>query len=627
MKVTELILVCALIVGGASRLHAQPVEVAERSIADEARDMAAGRVTSEGLVKAYLSRIEAYDQKGPALNALITLNPNALNEARALDRERRTTGPRGPLHGVPVIVKDNYSTADLQTTAGTLALLGFVPDRDAFQVRKLREAGAVIIGKSNLHELASGITTVGSAFGAARNPYDPTRTPGGSSGGTAAAVAASFAAAGMGSDTCGSIRVPAAFNNLFGLRPTKGLSSIAGIVPLSTTQDVGGPLARTVADLAVMLDATVGEDPADPATHLPPGVTRPRFMDALAPQALKGARIGVLEPLFGDGQDDAETLKIVRSAIEALQRQGATLVPVVLPELPATLDGSSVINAEFREDLATYLAANKTALVRSLDEIVRGGLIHTALEPVLTLRVASKGRDSDEYRIALAKRALLQLMIRRLMDDQKLDALAYPTIRRPPSRIGDPQAGGTCQLSASTGFPALSMPAGFTQSGLPAGVELLGRAFDDAKLVSYAYAYEQAAHPRRAPARTPALAGRSSPPVVAWAARTEAPGTHRSVSARFSFDPSTSRLTYHVEAAGFAEGEILAATLHRASGGGNGPVLAVLSAHGFRSLSGSEVLTDPDRAKMMSGELYLRIATRAKIDDAPRLALRPPPTN
>ena len=191
MKVTELILVCALIVGGASRLHAQPVEVAERSIADEARDMAAGRVTSEGLVKAYLSRIEAYDQKGPALNALITLNPNALNEARALDRERRTTGPRGPLHGVPVIVKDNYSTADLQTTAGTLALLGFVPDRDAFQVRKLREAGAVIIGKSNLHELASGITTVGSAFGAARNPYDPTRTPGGSSGGTAAAVAAS----------------------------------------------------------------------------------------------------------------------------------------------------------------------------------------------------------------------------------------------------------------------------------------------------------------------------------------------------------------------------------------------------------------------------------------------------
>src|SRR5215468_4840901 len=188
----------------------------------------------------------------------------------------------------------------MQTTAGTMALLGFVPSSDAFQVRKLREAGAVIIGKSNLHELASGITTTGSAFGQTLNPYDPSRNPGGSSGGTGAAIAASLAAAGMGSDTCGSIRVPSSVNNLVGLRPTKGLSSIAGIVPLSVTQDVGGPLARSAADLAVMLDATIGEDPADPATHLPPSQPRPKFLDALQPAALKDVRIGILEPLFGD---------------------------------------------------------------------------------------------------------------------------------------------------------------------------------------------------------------------------------------------------------------------------------------------------------------------------------------
>src|SRR5215467_3450119 len=245
MKTARRLLVCAWLIACAPTVHAQAFEVAESAIADEQKAMAEGRVTSQALVQAYLNRIEAFDHRGPRLNALITLNPNGIREAEALDHERAAKGPRGPLHGIPVIVKDNYSTADMQTTAGTMALLGFVPSRDAFQVRKLREAGAVIIGKSNLHELASGITTTGSAFGQTLNPYDPSRNPGGSSGGTAAAVAASFATAGMGSDTCGSIRIPSASNNLVGLRPTKGLSSISGIVPLSTTQDVGGPLARS----------------------------------------------------------------------------------------------------------------------------------------------------------------------------------------------------------------------------------------------------------------------------------------------------------------------------------------------------------------------------------------------
>src|SRR5579872_5342190 len=521
--------------------HAQVFEVAESSIAAEQKAMSAGRVTSKAPVQAYLDRIQAFDHHGPRLNALITLNPNALREAEALDRERAAKGPRGPLHGIPVIVKDNYSTADMQTTAGTMALLGFVPSRDAFQVRKLREAGAVILGKANLHELASGITTVGSAFGQTLNPYDPSRNPGGSSGGTAAAVAASFAAAGMGSDTCGSIRIPSSFNNLVGLRPTKGLSSIAGIVPLSTTQDVGGPLARSVADLAVMLDATIGEDPADPATHLEAGRSRPKFMEALQAGALKGARIGILEPLFGDASDDREVIRIVRASIEEFKKEGAVAVSVPIPELNADLNGSSVINAEFKEDLAKYLARNENAPVHSLEEIVRGGMFHASLESVLSARVASKGRDSREYQIALAKRAAIQQTILKLLEDQKLDALVYPTMRRKPARIDDPQGGSTCQLSASTGFPAITMPAGLTADGLPVGVELMGRAMDDAKLVSYAYAYEQAAHHRRAPSRTPPLSA---------AARVSWQSTAAGISAKFTFDPTTNELSYEVSAPG-----------------------------------------------------------------------------
>jgi Asp-tRNA(Asn)/Glu-tRNA(Gln) amidotransferase A subunit family amidase len=614
------LLVCTLLIAGA---HAQSFEVAEATIADEGRAMAEGRVTSKALVQAYLNRIAAFDQRGPRLNALITINPNTLAEAEALDRERAAKGPRGPLHGIPVIVKDNYSTADMPTTAGTMALLGFVPTSDAFQVRKLREAGAVIIGKSNLHELASGITTMGSAFGQTLNPYDPSRNPGGSSGGTAAAITASFAAAGMGSDTCGSIRIPASVNNLVGLRPTKGLSSIAGIVPLSVTQDVGGPLARSLADLAVMLDATIGEDPADPATHLRAGQSRPKFMDALDAGALKGARIGILEPLFGDASDDQEVIRIVRASIEELKKDGAVTVSVPIPELLAALEGSSVINTEFKEDLASYLAKSGNPPVHSLEEIVRGGLIHAALEGVMNARVASKGRDSREYKIALAKREAIQQSILRLMEDQKLDALVYPTMRRRPARIGDPQGGSNCQLSASTGFPAISMPAGFTADGLPVGVELLGRAWDDAKLVGYAYAHERATHHRRAPGRTPALGSRLDVPLVTWQSSVQAEGGG-TVSATFSFDPTTNELSYTVTISALPASQMLAATIHRGAKGESGPVIAVLANHPFRTISGMERLSDPDRERMMSGGLYLRIASRLRAADNLRIVLTPP---
>lgn len=602
---------------------AQHIEVAEASIADLQRAMSEGRVTSQVLVQSYLNRIAAFDQLGPRLNAIITLNPNALREAESLDRERAAQGPRGPLHGIPVIVKDNYSTTDMPTSAGTLALLGFVPSADAFQVRKLREAGVVLLGKSNLHELASGITTTGSAFGQTRNPYDPSRNPGGSSGGTGAAIAASFATAGMGSDTCGSIRIPASVNNLVGLRPTKGLSSIAGIVPLSVTQDTGGPLTRTVADLAVVLDATIGEDPADPATHLPTGQSRPKFMDALQPGALKGSRIGILEVLFGDGSDDAEVIRIVREAIDELKKQGATTISVPMKELTEALNGSSVIGLEAKEDLAQYLASYGNPPVHSLDEIVRSGLIHAALEPTFKLRVASKGRDSHEYKIALAKRTAIQQSILKLMEDEKLDALVYPTMRRKPARINEPQGGVTCHLSASTGFPAITVPAGFTADGLPVGLELLGRAFDDLKLVSFAYAYEQATHHRRAPFRTPALGGRTNLPVLSWTSRVEAPGTNGTISGKFTLNPSTNELAFEITATGFVDDDILAATVHRTAKESNAPAIAVLANHAFKTIGGTEILSDPDRERLMSGGLYLRITARSKSADNLRLSLKP----
>lgn len=620
MKAAARLLTCAIF---AVTAQAQSFEVFEVSIADEQKAMAEGRVTSKALVQAYLKRIEAFDQQGPRLNAVLTINPNALKEAEALDRERATKGPRGPLHGIPVIVKDNYGTTDMPTTAGSMALIGFVPANDAFQVRKLREAGAVIIGKSNLHELASGITTISSAGGQTLNPYDPSRNPGGSSGGTGAAIAASFAAAGMGTDTCGSIRIPSSQNNLVGLRPTKGLSSISGIVPLSVTQDVGGPLARSVEDLASMLDATIGEDPADPATHLQPGQTRPKFSTAIHGGALINARIGILEPLFGDASDDQDVIRIVRAAVEEMKKEGAIAVSVPMPELNAATAGTSVIDFEFSEDFRTYLAQSPSPPVHSLQEIMDKGLFHASLEGGYRRRLESKGRDSDEYRKALAKRTVLAQMLLKAMDDQNLDALVYPTLKRRPARIGDAQGGSNCQLSPSTGFPAITMPAGFTADGLPIGVELFGRPFDDAKLVSLAYDYERENNHRRAPARTPALGDRSSPALLTWQSGTAVSGLASKVSAKFSFDPATSELTYNVTASGFPKDDILSATLHRTTKNEIGPAILLLSNRAFENLSGSEKLSNPDREKLLAGELYLNVSTRLKSAGIIRIPLKP----
>ncbi|HSG90391.1 MAG TPA: amidase family protein [Pseudomonadales bacterium] len=466
--------------------------------------MADGRTTSVALVDAYLARIARYDDAGPALNAIAALDPAARAVAAALDAERAAQGPRGPLHGIPVLVKDNYETRGMTTTAGSILLEDFAPDADAELVARLRAAGAVILGKTNMHEFADGIETVGSGFGATRNPYDPRRHPGGSSGGTAAAVAASFAAVGMGSDTCGSIRNPSAHNALVGLRGTQGASSRRGILPLSSTQDIGGPLARTVTDLALVLDATVGYDPADPQTAASVGRLPASFTAALHPGALQGMRIGVAREFVRVDPEDDEVARVFEAALAELEALGATVVDVSVPDLDDLIyargAGFYVLAYDFGVDLDAYLAQHPDAPVSSLDEIVASGRLHPSVAPLLAESAAFGPADREAYLDELAKRERLRTTVLKVMADARLDALTYPTIRRKATVLGETQPGSNCHLSANSGMPAISVPAGFTPDGMPVGIELLGRPWDDGRLLGFAYDFEQATHHRRPPA-------------------------------------------------------------------------------------------------------------------------------
>jgi Asp-tRNA(Asn)/Glu-tRNA(Gln) amidotransferase A subunit family amidase len=603
----------ALTVAASSPIGPRPaaaqVEVVESTIRELQEAMSSGRATAAEITAAYLARIEAYDRAGPKLNAMLRLNPNAMAEAEALDRERATRGPRGPLHGIPIVLKDNYDTFDMPTSAGTLALAGLVPPQDAFQVKKLREAGVVILGKSNMHELASGITTIGSLGGQTLNPYDPTRNPGGSSGGTGAAIAASFAAVGWGSDTCGSIRIPAAHNNLVGLRPTKGLSSIAGIIPLSHTQDVGGPLARRVEDLAIALDATIGADPADPATRTLDGREIPRFVDALDRDALRGARIGVFEPLFGTDPEDAAVGEIVRDAVRRMEALGATVVTVEMPSAQTLLAGSSVIGHEFKWDLMDYLATVPDAPVGSLEEIIELGLVHDAVIGTMRRWDEPTQRNTEEYRAALDARSSLAEAVLSEMNGRSLDALAYPPIRRVAARIGEPQPGSACQLSAHTGLPAVSLPAGWTDE-LPVGIELLGRPFDDARLVALAYAFEQASEIRRAPRITPELAAGGMTASTAFEVQATS-GTAR-VAARFEYDPAAGRLGYRTAVEGIQPPDVYAVVLRHTDDQGRWSVAAQLSGPGVLSASGSVQLAANLRTQLEDGALSLELVTRGR---------------
>ena len=553
------------------------IEVAEASIAELQEAMTDGAATSAEITRAYLSRIQAYDHAGPRLNSMIWVNWDAVAEAEALDRERSSTGARGPLHGIPIILKDNYDTYDMPTSGGTLAL-----------------------------------------GGQTLNPYDLTRNPGGSSGGTGSAIAASLAAIGWGSDTCGSIRNPSAQNNLVGLRSTKGLSSIDGIIPLSHTQDTGGPLARSIADLAVALDATIGADPADPATAALAGRTLPGFVEALDENALNGARIGILEAYMGGGGAEAAARGVVRTALERMVELGADTVTVEIPELDSLISGSGVIGLEAKWDMLEYLAGVPDAPVSSIGEMVELGLVHQALTPNMRRRAAVGERDSAAYATALAKREPLRDAVVTAMNAASVHALVYPTLRQPPAVIGEPQRGSNCSLSANTGLPTLSVPAGFTGNGLPIGMELLGRRFDDALLVAMGYAFEQASDHRRAPTSTPALVNGMAPAPVSFtvtatdAGRDDSDAMATGVEARvlFVYDVLTGVLDYQVGVFGVLRGDVYAVVLRTSDDEGRYYIERRLSGPSLSPDNGTITLDPAERAKLDAGELYLEIMTR-----------------
>jgi amidase len=594
----------------AAPLPTTGIEVTEASIAQLQAALANGRATSRQLVAAYRSRIAAYDQAGPALNSIVTLNPAALAQADALDRERATKGARGPLHGIPVLVKDNFDTKDMPTSGGTLALATSQSASDAFQVAKLRAAGAIILGKTTMHELAYGVTTVSSLTGQSRNPYDLRRSPGGSSGGTGAAVAASFAAAGMGSDTCGSIRIPAAYQNLFGIRTTRGLASRSGVIPLSDTQDVAGPLARSVADLAIMLDATAGEDPADAVTREASAHVPKSYAGALQAGALKGARIGVLRSLFAVVPDDAEGRALYDRALDALRGAGAEVIEVTIPGLGEMLTDSNARRFEFPEDLQRYLAAIPGTSLTSLAQIVTAGLHHDQNDERLREAVAEPGRQSVGHEVAMAKRVVVRAATEALFAKARLDVLLYPTALGRPPVIGAQDVAGNCRLSVDTGLPALAIPIGFTPRGLPVGLELLGPAFSELRLLALAHDWERLARPRQPPFSTPPLVGGKAPGSQQAVLSLDSSGSSKAVI-RIIYDPTTARMHADVTSGGTGKDAPFAVALHRSHDGRPGPILASVLLRGQKRGSADLVLDALARADLRAGRLAVVLYTAA----------------
>lgn len=579
--------------------------VYEASISEIQNALESGQTNSVQLVEQYLNRIQAYDKQGPMLNSIVRNNPRAMEIAKALDEERQLTGPRSLLHGVPIVIKDNYNTNDMPTTGGSVALANFVPDENAAQVDKLLQAGAIIMAKTNLHEYAYGITSISSLMGQTRNPYDPRRVPGGSSGGTGAAVAASFAAAGFGSDTCGSIRIPAAFNNLIGLRPSKGLSSIYGILPLSHTQDVAGPLARSAEDLAIILDLVVGFDARDEATEIMRSAAAPRFLERLNSVNLAGLRIAKLIDYFE--RSDSAIRQTLDEALQWYEQQGAEIIEIETPELSSLIGRSGLIGHEFRTDIDQYFAEFADEESLNLSTIVDLGLYHQSVDGVLT-RSSSSERNEEDYRSSLAARGELRAAIEKLFSAYDLDVIAYPTITRTPVFTGEPQLGSNCRISANSGLPALSMPAGFTDSGLPVGLELLGRFMQDPELLAIAQPYEMAMRTRQAPSTTPALESGLAPQIKTSRISFDQQGV--SVDATFEFDVVKNQFSYIVSKNTVSGQEIYAVTLvidRMSDGELNDPVVLNLLPPDVDSAAGNYYMSSEFRLAYTQQRLYLKV--------------------
>ncbi len=493
----------------------RPFALDEMTIASLQSTMQSGKLSAASITKHYLARIEAVDRRGPALRAVIELNPDALAIAQALDKERKAKGPRGPLHGIPMLLKDNLDTHDrMTTTAGSLALKGSIPPRDAFVVRKLREAGAVILGKTNLSEWAnfrSSHSTSGwsGRGGQTRNPYALDRNPSGSSSGSAVAVSANLCAVAVGTETDGSVLSPSSHTGIVGIKPTLGLLSRSGIIPIAHSQDTAGPMARTVTDAAILLGSLAGQDPRDSATDASVGKAAPDYTRFLDPNGLRGARLGVVRHFFGSHR---EADKIIEAALAEMKRLGAIIIdPADLPSR-GNLGGAEfeVLLYEFKADLNAYLAGlGSEAPVRSLKEIIEfnerekeSEMPHFGQE--ILLKAEAKGPLTDQaYRDALAKCRRLSRAegIDAVMDQYQLDALVAPTTGPAPVTdyvYGDRDTGGSTSPAAVAGYPSITVPAGLV-SGLPVGISFFGRAFSEPKLLQVAFAFEQATKFRRPP--------------------------------------------------------------------------------------------------------------------------------
>lgn len=518
-------LLCTLLaltlVGAALPTSAAKFELATASVADINAAFDAGALTAEKLTQLCIARIDAYDDKGPSLKAIITVNAKALQIARALDAERKTKGPRSPLHGIPVILKDNYDTYDMLTTGGSVALADNQPATDAFTTAKLRAAGAVILAKANLSELARSGVSFSSLGGQVLNPYDLTRTPGGSSGGSGAAVAASFGILAMGTDTGQSIRSPASANNGVGVRNTFGLIGRSGVIPNSYTQDAVGPNTRYVADAAAMMDALVGFDPADASTWNAVGKAPKSYLTSLDPAGLKGARIGYVTNLFGDGShpEHAIVTAATMRAVDTIAKAGATIFPVTIPEVDMAERSGAPLAVSAYETVRVmneYFASlgprskykNLTAYVAAASDTTPSVL--KGFKQALAMQ---DPQHDPEYAIRLGRQASFRDALVRVMDDLKLDALFYMHQKRLVVPVGADQVERHGFLSSSTGLPAITVPGGFSPPtkdapiGVPLGVEFLGRPFAEPLLFRLAYGFEQATQFRRNPASTPALPG------------------------------------------------------------------------------------------------------------------------
>ncbi|HLG58186.1 MAG TPA: amidase family protein [Vicinamibacterales bacterium] len=492
-----------------------PFQVHEASMSGIHAAMKAGLVTCRGLVEQYLRRIDAYDKNGPAINAIVVTNPQALAQADEMDRRFKANGPVGPLHCIPAIVKDNFETIGLQSANGSLALQGFVSSKDAFQVKRIKDAGAIVLAKSNMAEWAfTPFETLSSILpGYTKNPYALDRVTAGSSGGTAASVAASFGAVGLGSDTGNSIRGPASHQALVGIRSTMGLTSRAGVMPLSLLADIAGPMTRTVEDAAAVFQVVVGTDPDDPATAASKGRARENYAAALQRDGLKGARIGVLRQAYERDDTDPEIVSVFMTAVEDLKRAGAVIVDparVPLDDVRRTQSAGSCMG--FKYDINRYLASHGDKVpVRSLAEIVKSNRFHPTVRRQLEQaeQGAENGPDTPPCKAEQEYRERVRQAVLQVMDANTLDAFVYPTWSNPPRLIGDlnTPAGDNSQFfSPTTGFPAIQVPMGYTRGGvLPAGITFYGRAWSEATLIKLAYAYEQATRHRHAPVSTPPL--------------------------------------------------------------------------------------------------------------------------